>query len=95
MKNQAFRTLLKIWIALASVIAFLFGWVTFAHSGKPVSAASASSGAGQSAQLAPLPTLAPIAPLGSTQAQQPSQNFTQIQPQQTFNFLPQLTTRGS
>jgi hypothetical protein len=94
MKNQGFRTLLKIWIALASAIAFLFGWVTFAHSGKPVSASSGSNVAGQTAQIAPLPTLQPIAPLGSIQQPQ-QQTFQQIQPQQTFNFLPQLQTRGS
>ncbi len=92
MKNQGFKTLLKIWIALASAVAFLFGWVTFAHSGKPVSASSGSSVSGQTAQIAPLPTLQPIAPLGSNQ---PQQTFQPIQPQQTFNFLPQLTTRGS
>ncbi len=89
MKNQGFRTLLKIWIALASALAFMFGWITFAHSGKPVSASSVASS--PQAQVAPLPTLQPLPPLGSNQQLQP------IQPQQpqTFNFIPQMRTRGS
>ncbi len=97
MQNNLFKTFLKIWIAFASVIAFLFGWVTFAHSGKPVSASSASlaSNGAQSVQIQPLPTLQPLPPLGSTQSQpvQPQQ-LQPIQPQ-TFNFIPQMRTRGS
>ncbi len=90
MKNQAFRTLLKIWIGLASMLAFLFGWVTFAHSGKPVSA-SGGSAANPPAQIAPLPTLEPLPPLGSSRQVQPLQQI----PQQSFNFIPRMRTRGS
>lgn len=87
MKITWFRTLIKIWIALTSLAAFLAGWILLGHSGKPVSASAAS----QPAQIAPLPTLAPIAPLDS--------NSTGLQPmpaqQPSFQFLPRMRTMGS
>jgi hypothetical protein len=98
MKNKAFQTLLKVWITVASVAAFLFGWIVLGHSGKPVSASASTTPLDTTtSQLAPLPTLPPLPSLSSSggntlqalpliqsQVQQPSSSF-----------LPRLRTRGS
>lgn len=99
MKTKPFQTLLKVWITVASLAAFLFGWIVLGHSGKPVTSASAgsttSSTTNLSSQLAPLPTLAPLAPLGSsTGLQSLPQVQTQVQ-QPASNFTPRFRTRGS
>jgi hypothetical protein len=52
---KLFRFALNIWITLASLLSFLFGWVALAHSPKPVQAAQPA------AISAPaLPTLTPL-----------------------------------
>jgi hypothetical protein len=88
MKNKSFQTLLKAWIAIASLGAFLGGWILLGHSDKPVEA-SALSGGGGSTELKPLPTLAPL----------PSFNSSSLQPIQqqapASSFVPRLRTRGS
>ncbi len=100
--NSGFRLLLKVWVAVASTIAFIIGWVVFGHTGKPVSA-NAQFGGGQSqgpaqGQLAPLPTLPPLAPLDSSSLSNGSSSGFQPLPQSqpSFNFAqPRFRTRGS
>ena len=53
------RFLLRLYIAVTSVFSFLVGWILFAHSPKPVSAAPAAA----AAEVTPMPTLAPLPPL--------------------------------
>lgn len=96
MKNTGFRLFLRVWVALASLGAFIGGWAFLGHSGKPVSASSNSvqpgdSGA-QTQQLAPLPTLVPLSSLNN------SSTGSSIQPvqQPAFQFAqPRFRTRGS
>ena len=89
MNVKLFRFFLKVWIVLASVVAFVGGWVMLGHSGKPVVAQSQDS---TTSQLAPLPTLAPLPSLSS------SSNNLGLQPlpqQPATSFTPRLRTRGS
>jgi hypothetical protein len=53
---KTYKTLLRIWITLASTAAFLIGWIGLAHSPKPVQAQSASS-ANSTTTLDPLPPM--------------------------------------
>jgi hypothetical protein len=53
---KIFRKVLRYWIALASVLSFLLGWVILAHSPKPVSAQSVTN----QPSTAVLPNLPPI-----------------------------------
>jgi hypothetical protein len=102
MKQSWFRTLMKIWISLVSLIAFLFGWILFGHSAKPATASASSGSNGgnnndPSLQLTPLPTLAPLPPVGSSNN---GSGVQQVQPlqQPSFNFsfpAPSFRTRGS
>jgi hypothetical protein len=43
------KTLLRYWIASASIMGFLFGWIMFAHSSKPVSLTGQTNQASSSA----------------------------------------------
>lgn len=101
MKNTGFRLFLRVWVALASLGAFIGGWAFLGHSGKPVSASSNSvqpgdSGA-QTQQLAPLPTLVPLSSLNNSSTGS-SNNSLGLQPvqQPAFQFAqPRFRTRGS
>jgi hypothetical protein len=61
---QLYKNLLRIWIAIASVIAFVLGWIGLAHSPKPIQNSSASTTTTTTttttAQLAPLPPMPSI-----------------------------------
>jgi hypothetical protein len=92
---KIFRKILRYWIAIASVLSFLGGWVILAHSPKPVQQQAAS------VVPAALPTLPPIQAYGSTNnngipffSNQAPANppATNIQPSQA---MPMLRTRGS
>jgi hypothetical protein len=54
------KSLIRVWIASASVAGFVGGWAFLAHAGKPAPLTSASPAA---MQLSPLPTLKPLPPL--------------------------------
>src|SRR5512133_3141694 len=102
MKNTGFRLFLRVWVALASLGAFIGGWVFLGHSGKPVSASLLNTQPGdsgaQNQQLAPLPTLAPLPSLDKSAAGNRSNNFglQPAQQQPAFQFAqPRLRTRGS
>ena len=53
---KMFRIVLRYWIAIASVLSFMGGWVILAHSPKPVQPVTVQSAA--------LPTLPPIQAFG-------------------------------
>jgi hypothetical protein len=57
---KIYRKVLRFWIAIASVVTFLGGWVILAHSPKPVQPQS------NAVQPANLPNLPPIQAYGST-----------------------------
>jgi len=48
------KTLLHVWIALASVAAFFLGWIGLAHSPKPIQPQTATN---TTTTLAPLPAM--------------------------------------
>ena len=87
---KLFRKLLRYWIAFASIISFLAGWVILAHSPKPVQAATVQPSV-------TLPNLPPIQAYGNDGSNN-GQNFfsnsapTNLQPSSGF---PILRTRGS
>lgn len=85
---KSLKWILRIWIAIASVIGFLGGWATLAHAGKPAPATSSQSSINIPTQL---PTLAPLPNFdnGPVQLQPPAQS----QPFQSF--MPSFRTRGS
>lgn len=93
MKN--FKTSLHILLSAASLLGFLGGWATLAHSRKPIQPASGSS----SAALEPLQPLAPLPAMnGSTAGSNNGSLFT-IAPQQQqpsrLRSRPMFTTSGS
>ncbi len=80
---------LRIWIATASAISFLFGWGVFAHSNKPAPLFGGQNQTSAAAYLAPLPTLVPLN--SSSSGVQSGQ--TQQQP--LVPIQPSLRTGGS
>ena len=94
---KTLKTILHYWIALASIVGFLGGWVTLAHAGKPVQPNQQTASLSVSGLTAPqpLPTLAPLDMSGNSAAGN-NNPFFQIlnQPQQQSNF-PVLVTKGS
>ena len=93
------KTILHYWIAVASIIGFLGGWVTLAHAGKPVQPNQQTASLSVPGLQAPqaLPTLAPLDMSGSSTTNNNTSFFqilTQPQQQQQSNF-PVLVTKGS
>jgi hypothetical protein len=86
---------LRIWIGIVSIFSFLFGWILFAHSAKPVSILSQPGQPSQpqpvtASQLQPIPTVPPI-----NDPQSGFQNFQPIQQQPQMLFQPRLRSGGS
>ncbi|MGC1378318.1 MAG: hypothetical protein WA821_18950 [Anaerolineales bacterium] len=95
---KTFKTLLRYWIALVSLIGFLGGWITLAHAPKPGQPGNSSA---FGALTAPnLPALQPLNLNGdasagnSAGADTNNFNFQFSNPQPQFGF-PVLRTRGS
>ena len=87
---KLFRKLLRYWIAFASIISFLAGWVILAHSPKPVQAASAQPSV-------TLPNLPPIQAYGNDGSNNGLNFFSNSAPSspQSSTGFPILRTRGS
>ena len=92
---KIFRKLLRYWIAIASVLSFLGGWVILAHSPKPVQTQAVT------VQSPALPALPPIQAYGSNVNNSGlgffsnnSQAAPQAAPQSSLG-MPMLRTRGS
>jgi hypothetical protein len=89
---KPFRKILRFWIAIASVLSFLGGWVILAHSPKPVQPQSLSI-----QPSAALPALPPIQAYGgNVNNNGPSffSNNSQAAPQTSLG-MPTFRTRGS
>ena len=97
---KTFKTLLRYWIALVSLLGFLGGWITLAHAQKPIQPGSSNSF--DALTLPSLPTLQPLNLNGdasannsnSTDANNNGFSFQFSNPQPQFGF-PMLRTRGS
>lgn len=94
------KVLIRMWIAITSVLGLIFGWAALAHSQKPVSftaqadAASTASQAQavQSVTLEPIPSLNQLAS-NSVNSQS---SFTVNNSAPVTNFVtPRIRTRGS
>lgn len=86
---KTFRKILRYWIAVASVLSFLGGWVILAHSPKPVQPVAVQS--------AVLPTLPPIQAFGDVNNNNGPGFFSpnsQASPQSSLGF-PRMRTGGS
>ena len=96
--NKLIKIVIRIWIASTSVVAFVIGWVTLAHSQKPVALQTQTINPLASdvstmnvADLPPIPSLEDLQSNKNT-AQQPS--F--IQPSISFTTPRiRIRTRGS
>ena len=98
---KPFKTALRYWIAIVSLIGFLGGWATLAHARKPIQNSANTS---TSSNVLAVPTLAPLQPLsvnGNSGTTNNSSNNTIFnfqlsnqQPQAQSNF-PVISTRGS
>lgn len=93
---SVFKTALRIWITITSVIGFLAGWVMLAHAPKPKQTSVNSA----SAQTVPGITLPPIPSIDNLQLQNPNQfsqqaPVIQIAPNAPSSFFPILRTGGS
>jgi hypothetical protein len=92
---KTYRKLLRFWIAMASVLSFLGGWVILAHSPKPVQPQASTV---QSA--AALPNLPPIQAYGSDVNNNGLGFFSDNAPANSQSIqpsagMPRLRTRGS
>ncbi len=86
---KTYKSALHFLITLASMFAFLGGWVMLAHSRKPVQAAAPAS-------LAPLPPLQPIQTFNGQASNSSSSGFQIASPQpQQGGFMQAFVTRGS
>jgi hypothetical protein len=87
---KLFRKLLRYWIAFASIISFLAGWVILAHSPKPVQAATVQHSAA-------LPSLPPIQAYGNDGSNNGLNFFSNSAPTnpRPSSGMPLLRTRGS
>jgi hypothetical protein len=88
---KLFRKLLRFWIAIASLLSFLGGWVILAHSPKPVQTQAVT------VQSPALPALPPIQAYGSNVNNNGLGFFSNTPPtnSQPITGLPRLRTRGS
>ena len=98
---KKFKTALRYWIALISLMGFLGGWVTLAHARKPIQNSSTTT----NANVLAVPTLAPLQPMnlngaGGTTNSNSNNNsifnfqLSNSQPQPQSGF-PVISTRGS
>ena len=89
---KSFKSLLHIFLGLASMAGFLIGWATFAHSNKPVQPGQTDL---SQQDLAPLPALPPIQVDQNSQSS-PLQFFAPRQSTSNFGFAQRgFFTRGS
>jgi hypothetical protein len=86
--HKLLKPFIHMWISLASILAFGFGWVIFAHAEKPAPFIAQQP----TAILAEVPTLEPIPSIKElvSNSSQPRQVFRSS----TFN-TPRLRARGS
>jgi hypothetical protein len=79
---KLWKTLIRIWLTLASLISFLIGWVVLAHAPKPNQFTASNVPAAP--KLDPVPSLNEV--MNSSGGGQ-AQNFVQIRPVQRSPIL--------
>ncbi len=96
--KQPLKLGLRIWLAITSILSFLFGWILFSHAGKPaplIPSQPAVSQPGQfqsPANLPPVPSIDSLTNNSSSGGLQPLPSL----PQTTSpNFFPRFSSRGS
>jgi hypothetical protein len=62
------KSYLRAWIATASIVGFLFGWVMFAHSAKPASINNQSAQAANQSSSSQVASSQSFIPLQQSQA---------------------------
>jgi hypothetical protein len=87
---------LRIWIAITSILSFIFGWMLFSHSGKPAPLISTQQPVGSQPSNYAMPDLPPVPSIDQlttgSSALQPLPSL----PQTTSpNFFPRFRSRGS
>lgn len=90
------KKVLRLWITVSSISAFLFGWTVLAHAPKPSPLVSRPVVTVQQS-LPPLTSLAPLTPLPTLdQLQDPSSSLLIQQGNLPTNLdIPRLRTSGS
>jgi hypothetical protein len=97
--KQPLKIGLRVWIAITSILSFLFGWLLFSHSGKPAPIIPVQAGVSQPSQsvyqaatLPPVPSIDDLTSGSSSSNLQPLPSL----PQTTSpNFFPRFRSRGS
>jgi hypothetical protein len=88
---KTYKTILRIIITFASMVGFLTGWATLAHSRKPIQPAQSQAQAFQ-----PLQPLVPIQPFNSLTSNNNNGDLRVVTPsRRNRNFMPMFTTSGS
>ncbi len=97
--KQPIKLGLRVWIAITSILSFLFGWALFSHSGKPAplivnqpDASQLSPSQFQSPNLPPVPSIDQLTSGSSSGGLQPLQSLSQ---NTSPNFFPRFRSRGS
>jgi hypothetical protein len=88
--HKATKSIMHVWISLASIAVFGFGWAVFAHSAKPAPLAVEQ----QPSINVVVPTLAPIPSIDELVSSSSSSQSTQFFQNPTFS-APRLRARGS
>ncbi len=95
--KQSLKIGLRIWLAVTSILSFLFGWILFSHAGKPAPLISSQPvvsqpGQIQAANLPPVPSIDQLTSGNSSGGLQPLPSLPQnVSP----NFFPRFSSRGS
>jgi hypothetical protein len=88
---KSLKKFIRIWIAGASLVGFMGGWLLLAHAGKPAPLQSQTPNS-----VTTLPTLAPLPSLDSQSFSSPSFGFQSLlAPQVSSRGFPRLRTSGS
>ena len=93
--DHLMKTMIRYWLAASSILAFLFGWILFAHSEKPAALIAGPVQVSQSQFV--IPALAPIPSLEQLQQSPQIMMNSSNTPGITLNnsYVPSLRTRSS
>lgn len=97
MMKKTIKLGLRIWIAITSILSFLFGWALFSHSGKPAPLIVTQPAESQQAQFQPanLPPVPSIDQLTSGSDSGGLQALPSLSQNTSPSFSPRFRTRGS
>ncbi len=95
--KQSLKIGLRIWLAVTSILSFLFGWILFSHAGKPAPLITSQPAVSQPGQiqgvnLPPVPSIDQLTSGNNAGGLQPLPSLPQnVSP----NFFPRFSSRGS